>query len=220
MDVLEPPPTTGDRSAHPAVALTFDMEHPSRVSHDHQAPGRILDGLAHAGVRATFFVQGRWARAEPDLARRVTDEGHLLGCHSHFHAPLDLLTDDGIRQDSTSAAEAITEVTGCNPRPWFRCPFGAGHDDVRVLTALHDCGFTNVHWNIEPKDWLKDRTPEQLVRSVLDGVSSEGDGSIVLLHTWPAATADALPKLLTELSPSYRLATVDDPVFAASARGN
>jgi len=201
------------------VALTFDMEHPSRAGHYAAAPQRILDALAETGTRATFFVQGRWARAEPALARRVVAEGHLLGCHSHFHAPLDALTDEGIQRDVTSAARALVEVTGQDPRPWFRCPFGAGHDDARVLAALGRCGFTNVHWNVEPQDWLEECTPQQLLDSVLSGVANVGDGSIVLLHSWPTATADALPQLLHDLSGAYRLARVDDPAFATTPEG-
>jgi len=49
------------------VALTFDAEHPDRPAR----PGndeRLLDALAAAGVRATFFVQGRWAEAYPAVA--------------------------------------------------------------------------------------------------------------------------------------------------------
>jgi peptidoglycan/xylan/chitin deacetylase (PgdA/CDA1 family) len=202
-------------SASPAaVALTFDMEHPSRADHDPQSPRRILDTLAECGVRATFFVQGRWARAEPSLAKRVVEEGHLLGCHSHFHAPLTALSGEGILTDSTSAVAALTEVTGADPRPWYRCPFGAGHDDARVLTALDRGGFTNVHWNIDTQDWVEGCSPQEIIRSVLDGVARIGDGSIVLLHSWPTATAAALPQLLQSLSQAYRLVGVDDPSFA------
>lgn len=202
------------------IALTFDMEHPSRSGHDAGAPQRILDSLADNDESATFFVQGRWARSEPTLARRVVADGHLLGCHSHFHAPLDALTDEGIQRDATAAALALVEVTGQDPRPWFRCPFGAGHDDARVLAVLDRCGFTNVHWDVEPQDWLEECTPAQLVDSVLSGIAEAGNGSIVLLHSWPTATADALPQLLRELSGAYRLARLDDPAFATLPEGN
>ncbi|HVQ88781.1 MAG TPA: polysaccharide deacetylase family protein, partial [Actinomycetes bacterium] len=131
--------TVGNGSRH-RVALTVDMEHPSRSAHDVGCPERILDALGSARVRATFFVQGRWARAEPATALRVVRDGHLLGCHSHFHAPLVDLTDAGIRRDVEAATHALVEVTGTESRPWFRCPFGAGHDDKRVLDVLQDCG--------------------------------------------------------------------------------
>ncbi|MFZ0322556.1 MAG: polysaccharide deacetylase family protein [Actinomycetes bacterium] len=192
------------------VALTFDMEHPSRARHDPANPGRMLDALQAAGARATFFVQGRWARSEPDTARRVVDEGHLLGCHSHHHAPLVSLTDDGVRRDVEAASSALAQVTGVSPRPWFRCPFGAGHDDPRVLGLLDECGYRNVHWNVEPQDWLEDKTVDQLTASVLDDVVRKGDSAVVLLHSWPSVTAAALPTLIAELTArGYELVGVD-----------
>ena len=60
------------------VALTFDAEHPDRPS----APGvqeRLLDSLRRLEVRATFFVQGRWAEAYPLTARRKPGRS---SCHS------------------------------------------------------------------------------------------------------------------------------------------
>lgn len=63
------------------VALTFDAEHPDRpTSGDHDA--QVLDELARLGVRATFFLQGRWVEARPRLARRVAEEGHVVGNHT------------------------------------------------------------------------------------------------------------------------------------------
>jgi endo-1,4-beta-xylanase len=134
-----------------------------------------------------------------------------VGCHSHFHAPLVSLTDDGIRKDLEAATEAVAETTGAMPRPWFRCPFGAGHDDSRVLQVIQECGYQNVHWNVEPQDWLEDKTPESVTSSIIDGVEAlEADG-VVLLHTWPRATVEALPVLIAELRKrDFRLVRVDD----------
>ena len=187
----------GERSR---VALTFDMEHPSRGDQRPDAPARLLDTLSVTHTRASFFVQGRWARSHPALARRVVDEGHLLGSHSHFHAPLPFLSDDGVRADLASSAQALEQVTGADPRPWFRCPFGAGHDDPRILGLLREAGYRNVHWNVDPADWEVGRAPDEVVDSVVAGVREVGDGAIVLLHTWPAATPQAVPTLIERLA--------------------
>ena len=100
------------------------------------------DGRSHprdaraAEAPATFFVQGRWAQAEPATARRIADDGHLIGNHSHYHARMTLLSDDGIRTDVEEADAAVSEATGVPTPPWFRCPFGDGHDDPRILGLL------------------------------------------------------------------------------------
>src|SRR5437764_1381550 len=55
----------------------------------------MLDALSSAAARATFFIQGRWAAANPGLARRIAGDGHLIGNHSNSHAPMDILAVDG-----------------------------------------------------------------------------------------------------------------------------
>jgi peptidoglycan/xylan/chitin deacetylase (PgdA/CDA1 family) len=177
------------------VALTFDTEHWSHPSTP-DAQERILDVLEAADVRATFFLQGRWATAYPDCARRIAASGHLVGNHSHHHAPMNLLTDAGIESDVRSAHAAIAAITGVDARPWFRCPFGYGHDDPRVLAALERAGYRNHHWDVEPDDWRPERTPADLQRLVIDGALAHGDGAVVLLHSWPPATVAALPDIL------------------------
>jgi peptidoglycan/xylan/chitin deacetylase (PgdA/CDA1 family) len=182
------------------VALTFDAEHPDRPLGRPDHAGRILDALAAAGARATFFVQGRWALAYPSLAHRIADEGHLVGNHSHFHAPITLFSDDGIRADVIEGQDAVAEATGVDPRPWFRCPFGDGHDDPRVLAILDELGYRNVFWRVMVEDWEPHRTGPLLERDTIAGVASHGDGAIVLLHTWPLGTADAVPSIVRGLA--------------------
>jgi peptidoglycan/xylan/chitin deacetylase (PgdA/CDA1 family) len=166
----------------------------------------ILDGR---GVRATFFIQGRWAEANPDLAARIAGAGHLVGSHSHFHARMPLLTDEGLRADIVQADRVIREATGVSPRPLFRCPWGHGARDPRVVMALRRQRYRHVGWDVVGEDWEPGRTADDLVRDVIAGVRAAGDGAVVLLHAWPAATLDALSGILDELA-GFNLVTVAD----------
>jgi peptidoglycan/xylan/chitin deacetylase (PgdA/CDA1 family) len=109
------------------------------------------------------------------------------------------LTDAGIARDLREAEEAISEHAGADPRPWFRCPFGDGHDDPRVLAAIERAGYRNHHWDVEPDDWRPERTSIDLERLVVDGALAHGDGAVVLLHSWPPPTIAALPAILGRL---------------------
>lgn len=193
------------------VALTFDAEHPDRP---HCPPGnaeRILDALGEAGARATFFVQGRWARSDPRIAERIATDGHLIGNHSKYHARMTLLTDDGIRTDVRECEQTIRDLTGIDTLPWFRFPFGDGRDDPRALATLEGMGYRNVHWQVEAFDWDAARTPEDVERITLEGVAGHGDGAVVLLHTWPGSTGETLPRILKRLAEDgARFATVDE----------
>jgi peptidoglycan-N-acetylglucosamine deacetylase len=181
------------------VALTFDTELWDRPT-DPGVQEAVAAILAREGVRATFFLQGRWVDAYPALARRLAADGHLIGNHSHWHAPMSLLTDRGIAVDLEQAGRTIARETGIDPRPWFRCPFGDGHDDRRVLQALEAGGYRAHHWDVDTGDWRPAQTAERLVRQVLDAVdAARGEATVVLLHTWSRVTLAALPELVSGL---------------------
>ena len=158
------------------VALTFDAEHPDRPQCPPGAPRRILDVLAHAGLRCTFFLQGRWVSAYPETARRVVAD-HLVGNHSDHHAHVTEFSDDGLRADVCAAESTIREVAGADPRPWFRCPFGDGRDDPRILGVLDALGYRNVHWDVEAKDWDDGQTADSILSSIIQGVTKQASAA-------------------------------------------
>jgi len=199
------------------VALTIDTEFRGRPADDGN-PGRLLDILAAESAPATFFVQGRWAGANRELACRIRDDGHLIGNHSYYHVAMDLLTDAGIHDSVARAEEVIRAVTGSDPRPWFRCPYGAGEDDLRVLGLLTELGYTNVTWDFETDDWADGRDADELIGTIVAGCGACGDGARVLLHSWPDVTVTALPRIIARLRDAgAELVRLDD-LGAAAAR--
>ena len=180
------------------IALTVDTEH-----NDHPArPGNtalVVDAFEQTGARGTFFLQGRWVRANPALARRIAEAGHCIGNHSRSHAPMDMMTDEGIADSLATAEEMIVDATGINPRPLFRCPYGAGAEDPRVLAAIDLAGYRDVRWDIDTHDWEPGRTPADIITAVVEGHARHGDGAIVLMHGWPDPTHTALPELIDRL---------------------
>jgi peptidoglycan/xylan/chitin deacetylase (PgdA/CDA1 family) len=190
--------TAADGSTPFRVALTFDAEHPDRP-HRAGVTGGLLDVLADREVRSTWFLQGRWVEAEPDLARRVAGDGHLVGNHSFYHARLTLLTDEGLATDVRDAETAIRETTGVDPRPWFRCPFSAGEHDSRVQATLGSLGYRDVGADVVLEDWEPWRTGPAMAAEALARTPTVGDGAVVLFHAWPPGTLDALPAIIDGL---------------------
>jgi peptidoglycan/xylan/chitin deacetylase (PgdA/CDA1 family) len=180
------------------VALTIDTEQPGRPA-DAGNAGRLLDALARERVPAAFFVQGRWGGADREQLARIVAAGHLVGNHSYYHAPLDLMTDDGVRASVERAEQVLRDVGGVDPRPWFRCPYGAGERDPRVLALLGELGYRNVEWDFDTDDWAEGRRGDDLIETIVVGCREAGDGTRVLLHSWPDVTAATLPRLLDVL---------------------
>jgi peptidoglycan/xylan/chitin deacetylase (PgdA/CDA1 family) len=180
------------------VALTFDTEHADRPNEPHGTE-HVFAVLAERRVRATAFIQGRWAEAYPDLARRIAHDGHLIGSHSHFHAEMPLLSSDGRRRDLEKAGEAVLEATGVDPRPWFRCPFGAGTHDADVLADITASGYREVRWHVDPADWEPTATTEGVRRAVIEGARRVGDGAVVLMHPWTDGAGGSIAAIVDGL---------------------
>lgn len=193
------------------IALTFDAEHPDHPGADDGCT-RVLDALAAAGVRATFFVQGRWARSRPAEARRIADDGHLVALHCDSHVPYTRLSDEGVAGDLDQGRRVVRESTGVDPAPWFRFPYGYGVDRPALVERVRSHGFTNVHWSIDSKDWCPCAEPGALIAAFGTALDEAGTHeAVALYHTWPTATADAIgPTVDLARSRGWDFVTVDE----------
>jgi peptidoglycan/xylan/chitin deacetylase (PgdA/CDA1 family) len=171
------------------AALTFE------AGGDPAPAGPILDALVAAGAPATFFLDGRWADAHPELVRRIAAEGHELGNHGYAHPDWTSLDDEAIVAD-LHAAEAVAErLVGRSLRPWARPPFG-GMDD-RVLATLERSGYRAFYRDaVDGAHWPGDTTVESIRTRGLAAIEECG---AVVLHTNREDSARALPDLIRAL---------------------
>ena len=58
------------------VYLTFDMGYEAGYT------AKILEVLKANNVKACFFITAHYLNTQPDLVKRMIDEGHILGNHS------------------------------------------------------------------------------------------------------------------------------------------
>lgn len=181
-----------DCAAVPCMALTFDDGPNSSVT------PRILDIMAQAQVKATFFVLGQHIEGREPILKRMHTDGHEIGNHSWNHPSFTKLSPADMEMQVRLAQRAIMAV-GVPAPHLFRPPYGAVDPMVMGHTNM-----TVVRWNIDPLDWyVKD------VQKIKDHlVAYARPGGIVLLHDVHPATADALELILQELKPHYQFVTV------------
>jgi peptidoglycan/xylan/chitin deacetylase (PgdA/CDA1 family) len=129
----------------PDVALTFDDgPHP-------EVTPRVLDQLAAAGQKATFFVIGENVRRAPALVRRMLDEGHAVGLHSHTHSWLFNCWPPGrVQRDLEACAAAVAEAGGRPAPTLFRPPVGLKNPVVGFVAGR--LGLTTVTWSVRGLD--------------------------------------------------------------------
>jgi peptidoglycan/xylan/chitin deacetylase (PgdA/CDA1 family) len=182
----------------PPLALTIDAEFPDQPAGDPLAAlDEILETLAGREVPATFFVVGAWARAHPDRVVAIRDAGHLIGNHSYSHCLLSRMTAAGIVEDLNSCHDVLADLE-IETRPFFRAPQGElGHDDVDVEPAIKRAGYRHIHWHARGEDWRPGISPEHVAETVISEVEARWPRpAIVLLHSWPDPTAEALELIL------------------------
>ncbi len=180
------------------IALTFDTEHQDRPC---VAGGerRLLELLDRSGVRATFFLQGRWVEAYPEVARAIAEAGHRVANHSYYHVRMPLLSAEGFATDVRAADRAIREHVGVDPRPWFRFPFGTGANDPELRGRLEQAGYRHVGWDVDPRDWDIAATEDGIASALTLGLAEAPGDAIVLLHAWPTPTPGAVDRLLPRM---------------------
>ncbi len=158
------------------IALTYD-DGPNDI-----ATERLLEVLARANVRATFFMIGRFVRQRPAIARAVAAQGHLIGNHTATHPWLAWQSAARIRAELTDANSAIQDALGQAVR-FFRPPHGARRPFV--LRAARDLGLTTVHWNLNVHDWEPTASAEIILNRLEHGIGKNrrrGHASNILLH--------------------------------------
>jgi peptidoglycan/xylan/chitin deacetylase (PgdA/CDA1 family) len=152
------------------IALTFD-DGPDPGS----TPG-FLDLLAERDVRATFFLLGRYAVAEPALVRRMAEAGHEIGVHGWTHRCVVRLGPRRLADDLRATKRVIEELTE-RPTRWYRPPYGVL--TTHALVAARSAGLSTVLWSAWGADWRRGRSAAQVVTTVTRGLRP---GGTVLLH--------------------------------------
>jgi peptidoglycan/xylan/chitin deacetylase (PgdA/CDA1 family) len=151
------------------IALTFDdgPNDPHTLN--------LLDILAKHNVRATFFLIGRYVRQQPDIAREIAKQGHVIGNHTFTHPFLTFNSAASIRNEIQQCRSAISDAVGERSN-LFRPPWGARRPAVfRIVRQL---GLKPVMWSITGYDWDAP-TADYIERKVTAKVRG---GDVVLLH--------------------------------------
>jgi peptidoglycan/xylan/chitin deacetylase (PgdA/CDA1 family) len=137
----------------------------------------LLDELKRQGAQATFFVVGAVLAVQPELARRMVAEGHVVANHSWQHSYMQSFRLHRWQTDELIRAErAIETATGRASTRLYRAPVGIKTGDL--ARAADDLGLKVVAWSVHSRDTL-DPDPQAVARRVLKRVQG---GDIVLLH--------------------------------------
>lgn len=172
------------------IYLTFDLGWENEgLTH------QFLDILKEKDVKAVFFVLKEYCDANPDIIRRIIDEGHMLASHAYHHKVLADLSVEKIVDEIWDLHTFIREEYGYE-MTLFRPP--SGEFSEQVLAVAHGLGYRTVNWSYAYVDWLADDQPEEAasLKKLMDHAHS---GCIYLLHTVSTTNAALLDDLIDGL---------------------
>jgi succinoglycan biosynthesis protein ExoA len=101
---------------------------------------RLLDVLASANVRATFFILGWVAERQPSLVRAVRAAGHEVGCHSYAHRLIYRQTPDEFRADLRRGLDALEDAIGERVTLYRAPSFSITKDSLWAIDVLIEEG--------------------------------------------------------------------------------
>lgn len=198
--------------------LTFDDGPSKKITPE------ILDILKRHDIKATFFEVGRLIDENPDVAKRVFGEGHLIANHSYSHDYNALYaTEQSFSEDITKAEQTIEKITGEKPFRLIRFPGGsynagdhAAEKQVYKKT-LANMGYYYCDWNTLNGDAEgKEKSPAELdsfFKKYAVSYIEQNKNLIVLMHDSDVkqATVDSLEGIIVYLAENgYTFHRLDD----------
>jgi peptidoglycan-N-acetylglucosamine deacetylase len=175
--------------ANREVVLTFD-DGPMRVH-----TRSILDTLATHCTKATFFMLGRMAIADPGMVKEVARRGHTVASHTWSHANLQKQSPLEGQVEIETGVSAVQQALGKPIAPFFRFPFL--RDTQPTLAHLKSRSLATFGIDVDSRDF-ETKDPVSLSDRVVADLVAKRKG-ILLLHDIHPVTAAALPMILAEL---------------------
>ena len=151
------------RSFKKEVWLTFDD------GPDETITVFLLDLLKSLKIKATFFLVGQQIQKFPEIVKRITKEGHVIGNHTFTHRNGWFTSNKKYYLDINKAQELMhTQI--------FRPPYGKL--SLLQLRKIKK-NFKIIMWDVFSWDFKKDIKFEKIYSNVIDNVEN---GSVIVFH--------------------------------------
>jgi peptidoglycan-N-acetylmuramic acid deacetylase len=182
--------------------LTFDC------GYENGYTSMILDTLKKYNIKACFFVTKSYLEQAPQIAKRMKEEGHLVGNHTVTHPQLPKLSVQKIADELNGVKYYFQQVTGYDLDPYMRPP--QGDFSETSLKVQQDLGYKTIFWSLAIyKDYVMDY--QDKVETYSTFVRQHHSGCIALIHAVSKTNAENLEKVILFLKEQgYRFGTLEE----------
>ena len=189
-----------DHSGEKVLYLTFDE------GYENGYTAKILDTLAEKQVSATFFVTGPYLENQPELIKRMIDEGHIVGNHTVNHLNLPKQTTQTVQNELEKLNKTSEDLYGYTMH-YMRPP--EGEYSEKVLAIAQDMGYKTILWSMAYKDWDVN-TQKGAAYAYDEVVPYLHPGAVILLHAVSADNTAALGDIIDAAhSMGYEFCSLD-----------
>lgn len=179
--------TLDTKTKSKTLYLTFDCgwEHNNLTA-------RVLDVLKEKNVPAAFFCTLDHISKQPELIRRMIDEGHIVGNHSAKHPSFAEIDRERMAKEIEDTENYLRENFGYCAK-YFRFP--AGEYNQSALDLVASLGYMSVFWSVAYNDWNVEsvKGKDYAVKTVMSRLHN---GAVILLHSVSQDNADALGEII------------------------
>ncbi|MBE6947657.1 MAG: delta-lactam-biosynthetic de-N-acetylase [Ruminococcaceae bacterium] len=170
--------------------LTFD------AGYENGCTSKILDVLQKHQVPAAFFLVGNYMKTNPDLVRRMVNEGHIVGNHTMHHPDMSKIENpEAFQKELSDLGTLYQDITGQPMPKYYRPPQGIYSQ--KNLEMAKSLGYRTVFWSLAYVDWNNNSQPtaEYAFSKLLPRTHN---GAVILLHSTSQTNRDILDELLTK----------------------
>ena len=183
------------------IAITFD------AAWTNQDTEELIKILKKHNAKATFFIVGDWAEKFPESVKTFHNAGHTIANHSDTHKAFSKCSREEIQEEIVNCNKKLETITG-DKVTLLRAPSGDYTD--QSLEVANSLEMQTIQWNVDSLDYTG-LSVDEIVQRVVSRIEN---GSIVLFHNGVENTAEALDKVLTELSKQgYAFVSVNDLIY-------
>jgi len=163
---------------------------------------KILDTLKEYNVKATFFIEGKWAKNNSELVKMIDEQGHVIGNHAYNHPDMARLPYQKMTEQISQTNDILSAITGDTPK-WFAPPSGSFND--QVVQAAHNLNMETILWTVDTIDW-KNPSVSVMINRIRDKLHP---GATVLMHP-TAVIEEGLPQLIeTAKEKGYKIGDIN-----------
>jgi len=163
----------------------------------------ILKTLDKHDVKATFFIEGRWAKENADLVRMIDEKNHVIGNHAYSHPNMAIISRTEKVQEIEQTNHILEAIIGYHPK-WFAPPSGSYNDSV--VQIAHDLQMETILWTVDTIDW-KNPSVSVMINRVMGNIHP---GATILMHP-TESVAQGLENLIDEIKhEKYKIGTIED----------